>query len=652
MTLPPDPFTKSKEVAILRDAIADVVALHGCLPNDEANKIARFFGCTVRTVYRHARATKDASADPGATTDSKTTADAEPRTFLESLARGEGFHADELFWDLYYLCAGNMARVRLEVESLGYSMPSLPTLSRIKRRLPPLFQDGARHGLANRNKKVLHVRHSAAVANEAWQVDELTFDIDVLAPSVRRRGGTDTNVTDTADEERQVIQPRLVIFEDDYSRFIPAWAVLPGAVDSAEFLATMAAGIEVRPAEDAGDGRIGGPPDTLVFDNAQAFRSFLVADCLTTVPIGARPAPAYTPTAKGKVERVIQTIQEWVITGLPGVRSKATRLDGTDMLGLDPGYFLEFDTFVEIVRRVIYEYNYERVHSAIGCAPIERYRGSGTTARTVTDANLAALWLPVHRDTGRRKVHTSGVKVTFGETFFYQASELATLIDHKVQVRAQLCRTDRVAVFAGDDRSGYHQFVCFAKKSTTLTATECNEIAGTGVAQSSAVSATHRRARRALEQRSEDLATGTERSIVEALVASTRQVVAAVSAEAEGDVDGAAAAPAGGARGEVRRPGRRPATRKAASVTKKSAALPASKSTRAKKGELVDLAKGAMAQQDAATSGTSVRRANVKPRATASAARRPAKQEASRNATASKKATRRSEARKSSKGSR
>jgi hypothetical protein len=252
----------------------------------------------------------------------------------------------------------------------------------------------------------------------------------------------------------------------------------------------------------------------------------------------------------------------------------------------------------------------------------------------ITEAGLAALWLPVHRDGGRRQVHTTGVKVTFDETYFYQATELATLVGRKVQVRAQLCRTDRVAVFSGDDRSGYKEFVCFAKRSTTLTATECNEIAATGVAQSRAVSATHRRVRRALEQRAEDIATGTDRDLVEALVASGDRTTVEVSAidgnkgtgghEGKGGDEGndvSEAAADATASDEVRRRGRRPTTRKAAPATKKSPALPASSSQRTKKdAALVAMAKDAMARHDTATNQdrTGARKAQAKPAAAAS----------------------------------
>lgn len=610
-------FTRAEEDAALTGAISDTMARLGCLPNAEAERLARGFGCSARTVYRRAqRAIAALGEETSETPDAPPATEGESRTFLDRLEAGEGFLPDDLFWTLYYFCAGNMARTKLEVERLGLVMPSLPTLSRVKRQLPPLVQDGARHGLASRSRHVLHVRHSARRPNEAWQVDELTFDIEVLDPCAR----PGPKSAPGGDSKPKTIRPRLVVFEDDYSRFITGWSVLDGATNSDEFLCTMAAGIELRPAEDTSGAMIGGAPDTLVFDNAQAFRSFLVADCLTGLPIHASPAPAYTPTAKGKVERVIQTIQALTIIGLPGACSNAVRIDGTDLLGLDAGYFLEFETFVAIVARVIHDYNYEHRHSAIGCVPIERYRTSGATARTMADEDLARLWLPVHRDHGRRQVHPTGVKVTFGETAWFQAPELAMLVGKKAQVRALHHRTDRVAVFAGDDRKGYRHFVCMATRSPTLSAEDCGRVAATGIVQAKAVTKHFREVRRALERRSEDIATGADEGAVAAVIDSVARQAAKSSAvttpadagtesrtEANGPVSKQdelvpETLPSPLDQQEARRPGRRPVTRKTAQATRKSSPLPAPKNLNtAKDAALLAVAEEAMARRDADT---------------------------------------------------
>ena len=611
MTLHNDPFTRADEDAALEGAISDIVTRLGCLPSAEAERLARGFGCSTRTIYRRARRMVAAPDEtPGHASDQTPGTQQDPPTFLDLLAAGEGFYPDDLFWTLHYFCGGNMVRTKSEVERLGLAMPSLPTLSRIKRQLPPLVQDGARHGLTNRNRHVLHVRHSASRPNEAWQVDELTFDIEVLDPCVRQGRPTTTGA---GGAKPKTIRPRLVVFVDDYSRFITGWCVLEGATNSDEFLCTMAAGIELRPAEDTSGIMIGGAPDTLVFDNAQAFRSFLVADCLTGLPIHAVPTPAYTPTAKGKVERVIQTIQEWVVTGLPGVCSNAARLDGSDLLGLDAGYFLEFETFVAIVSKVIHDYNYEHLHSEIGCAPIARYRTSGAAARTMTDAALAELWLPVHRDNGRRQVHSTGIKVTFGETYWYQAPELSMLLGKKVHVRALHHRSDRVAVFAGDDRRGFGDFVGIATRSSTLTAEDCSKIAATGIEQSKTVTERHRKVRRGLEQRSADIATGTDRGALAAITVSmARQATEGTfpaDGEPQADVEPAVGAtsdePAKATRQrDARRPGRRPTTRRAARTTRKSPAVPApTRGGAAKDAALVAVAQEAMARRDADSGG-------------------------------------------------
>lgn len=458
MTSPADPFTPREDRAALKAAVQAIVEVEGGLSRERAEQLAAINGCSARTIYRYAA---PAGSDPSDNSSSSTpespgsdlVSDEEDTFLLRLMVHGSaGFVMDDLFWDLYYFCGGNMSWLRREVIGFGLPMPSEPTLSRLLKKESRMVRRGATHGLHDRSNHLLYIRHSASEANEAWQVDEMVCDIDVLDPL----SGT-----------KKRIQPHLVLFIDDYSRFITAWAALPGAITSEDFLCALADGIEVKQAENDSGALIGGAPDGLLFDNAQAFRSTMSTECLATLPITAKLSPPYTPTTKGKVERVNQTIQGLVVTAQPGVRSRSAAADCRDMLGVDDSYLMSFETFVELVAQAIHAYNYEHVHSAIQARPIDRYADSGIGARVIDEARLALMWLPEGRDGGRRLVHTTGIKVTRPAKHqrFYQSKEFLELIGESVEVRRQHHRNDRVAVFlpspSGKPLSPA-QFVAFA----------------------------------------------------------------------------------------------------------------------------------------------------------------------------------------------
>ena len=652
MTVPLDPFTPAEARAALRSAIGEIIAVEGRLARDRAEQLAALYGCSARTIYRLAKvdiataipaeppsgirdsdpskacAQKTGTEGPGAdrsgTDDPQDTADpsqaietgesepsqvADPAgsvaklfggggvaggdelsggneegeeradeeiTFLHHLvAYGTaGFVIDDLFLDLLYLCKGNMSWLRREVMSFGLPMPSLPTLSRLWKKVPPLVRSGAKRGLLDRSKHLLYIRHTATQPNEAWEVDELVCDIDVRGP------------------DGEPLRPRLVLFIDDYSRFITSFCVLGGAVTTEDFLCSLSEGIALRAAEDGSGIEIGGAPDTLVFDNAQAFRSFAVADCLATLPVSARPSPAYTPTAKGKVERVNRTIQDLVTTAMPGICSTAGRPDTTDFQGLADAYLTEFDTFVDQVEAAVHAYNYDHVHSAIGVTPITRYAASGAAARVVEDTQLAALWLVAKRANGVREVHPDGVHLSrpVNHKRFYLAEELAQLIGEQVELRVQHHRNDRVAVFlpASPDASispgptgpvsPVGRFVCFAKE--VLTAEDRAAIVTTRKDQTDAVNAHHHAARTALRERSAAISLGADLGIegggLAAMLIAKGLAVPGPTRTEHAEVDTAVTATGDLAPGEpgepavtaqpearsTKRPGRRPATRR------------------------------------------------------------------------------------------
>jgi transposase InsO family protein len=476
----------------------------GSLHRNQAITLAERTGWSTRQLYRwrNQLAANEEGPRPGA-----------PFTEVISEFGASAFHFDDMALTMLYLLGGNMSRFREEVLAAGYPMPSLPTLSRRWRdEVPRHVRDGARHGQVNRHKNLFFVRHSAAAPDEAWQLDAFDLDLRTLLEVDEPDDPADGGSGD--DDKREVFRrgartwvaqrPQLLVLIDDHSRFITAWAMLERTPTAADTCALFADAFEVRPADDGSGVLIGGLPARVVCDNASQFRSVLVEGMIRGFGTQLAPTPAYSPAAKGKVERVGQTIQAGVVTGLAGVASAAERLNGDHALETPAQSWLEFTQVEKLVAAAIYNYNYRQVHATLGVTPFEAYSQRTEPPRTVSDADLAEHYLPVRRKDGKRILHTSGVKF-LGE-YWLDPTMNPDLIGTEVQVRSLHHRLDRLAIFSNDT------FVGMAVRSGTIDKATRDRLVDHRVAVGRAVSRHSKKAREALELRAAAVAAGEDAS--------------------------------------------------------------------------------------------------------------------------------------------
>ena len=409
-------------------------AQRGHLSDHQVREIANIAGRDVRTVWRWRKQLLDAKNTNDSATASDTPAeDGVVETVLDRLLidGAAAFKFDQLMISFMYLLGANQVKLVEQLKAAGYPMPSVPTVCRRWKEVPPAVRDGARFGLRNRANKLLHIRHSARAANDAWQFDAFSLDILVRYP----RGNNP-------------VRPVALLTIDDHSRFITSAVLIPHAMRGSDVRAALGAGFEVRAAENGADAVIGGWPDLLVFDNDQAIVSNEVQNALSLLPPTVKMAPAYTPTAKGKVERVGMTIQDMTVTGLPGWITRSEKLNTEHLLHVAAEHLLSFEQFETRFFAAIAEYNYERAHSSLGGrTPFEAYTASAVTPRELTDTELAGLMKPVFRDEGERKVHGDGLHV-FSD--YYAHACIGRLIDTQVSVRSWHHRHNRVAVFSNN----------------------------------------------------------------------------------------------------------------------------------------------------------------------------------------------------------
>jgi transposase InsO family protein len=483
-----------------------LVANGGALSRNEALVLSERTGWSSRQMYRWR--SEWAAAAPRPDPDAN---------FVERISEHgpSEFVFDDLALTMLYLTGGNMARFRAEVVAAGYQMPSLATLSRLWRaQVPRQVRDGAKHGHKNRHTNLFFVRHTAAAPDDAWQLDAFSLDLRVRVEDDCDPSEEDAAVDVPVRKGRRWMKfrPQLLLLIDDCSRFITGWALLDHEPTAADTCTLLADAFEVRPSDDGSGVDIGGPCDQLVCDNARAFRSHLVEGMMTGLGVGVAPTPVFSPAAKGKVERVGQTIQANVVTGLAGVVTRAERLNMSHAMEVPSQHWLEFDQLEAIVAEVVHIYNYETVHSALGTTPFERYAQRTGPRAHFADETLAEHYQRLAWDDGKRRLQKSGVFV-FGE--YWLGTRLdENLIGDEVVVKSLHHRLDRLAVFDSDDH-----FIGMVKRSSTFDADERSLLTSRRLETGKAVSRFSKRARAALEVRTAGVAAGEGTSKLEAVKA-------------------------------------------------------------------------------------------------------------------------------------
>lgn len=468
---------------IVRDEVRELVAAGKELTVAQAESFATLAGRSQRTIYRWAVDARQEAAEP--------TGDLFER--LTELGSA-GFVFDDAALGLFYLCGGNMRRFRNELVAADFEVPSEATLSRLVRTtVPKRVREGAKTGHRNRHSSALHIRHSAARSNDVYETDEFTLDIEIA-------DGPD------------VIRPRLLLLIDDKSRFIVSWALLRSAATGDDVLALFADGFEVRPAEDGSGRLIGGLPSTLTSDQGSAFRSGPVEVAFASLPSDFRPAPGYTPTAKGKVERAGQHVQDEIVVGLAGRVTRSETRDRKDLMQTGPETLLTFPQLLSRTAEVIRRLNYEMPHSGLdGRTRIDVYC-DGVERREVPDDVLGAMYQLHPRAEGRRKVHPDGLHV---DTMYFVDECLHMHIGTSVTVRVLHHRRDRVSVFTGA------QFVGFAYDSGDLDETRRKAVLSGRRIDTRAVNRHARAARAASVVANQNLTTTGNTSLVDAFTAAS-----------------------------------------------------------------------------------------------------------------------------------
>lgn len=349
---------------------------------------------------------------------------------------------------------------------------SIRTLGRaFAQQMTPAEAAAWRHGERARRDKDVYLTRPQLARNQVWEMDHTQLPLVVLPP----RG--------------PALRPWITTIVDDATRALVGWAI-----SATPHSGTVLTAVRMALVFDAERGPFGAVPAGVRVDRGLEFASNAVSEVLAALCVSTQRLPGYTPHRKGKVERLNRTLDQTLLSSLPGYtggpRDAAERLYGpvddspagraaaTDA-EVGP---LRIEVLAERVRTWAHWYNTKRPHSAMdGLTPAQAWQEDSAALHRIDTERLRHLLLAgVERTIGKEGVRLHG--------HHYLAPELQGRRGQVVQVRFMPHDDRFVEVFA----DGVH--LCTAHPQTQLTAEQVDQFRQQARTEARRLAAQRRRA--------------------------------------------------------------------------------------------------------------------------------------------------------------
>ncbi|MFD7258403.1 Mu transposase C-terminal domain-containing protein [Streptomyces sp. NPDC059874] len=313
--------------------------------------------------------------------------------------------------------------------------------------MTPAEREAWKTGEAGRRAKSVYLRRPEEIRGRVWEMDHKQLPILLSRP------------------KGKPVCPWMTTIVDDGTRALVGWAlaVTPhtGTVLTAMRMALLY-DPEVSP--------FGAVPSKVRIDRGLEFAAGPVRDVLAALAVVPHRLPAYQPHRKGKVERVNLTIEQTLISHLPGFtggpRDAAGRLYGpvddspaalriAEHTGIGP---MRIDDFVKRLADWVAWYNTERPHRALhGRTPLAAWEeDEAPLARIPADKLRHLLLASTERIIGKDGIRFQGLD--------YVAPEIQGRGGQSVEVR-YMPHDDRTVEVYLDGRH-----LCTATPTGQLTA--------------------------------------------------------------------------------------------------------------------------------------------------------------------------------------
>lgn len=280
----------------------------------------------------------------------------------------------------------------------------------------------------------MYLARPPSVRYQMWEADHKQLPVLALPP----RGGA--------------VRPWMTTIIDDAARALVGWSIA-----LTPHTGTMLAAVRVGLVEDADRGPFGAVPALVRIDRGLEFAARPVTEALAALGVDVHRLPAYTPHRKGKVERFHRTLEQMLLSALPGftggLRDAAGRLHGpvddrpaaraaAETARVRP---MGIDTLVGRVRDWVAWYNTAHAHSALGGrSPAQVWEADPTPLARISAERLRHLLLAEEE----RVVGKDGIR---WERMSYLAPELLGRRGERVQIRYMPHDNRSIEVYTGGE---------------------------------------------------------------------------------------------------------------------------------------------------------------------------------------------------------
>lgn len=324
--------------------------------------------------------------------------------------------------------------------------PTYRVVRDIARKIDPALVLLAQEGSKAYNQEYeLVYRREATTPNEMWQADHTPLDIVLL------------------DEKGNSRKPWLTSIIDDYSRAISGYYLSfenPCSINTALAL-RQAIWKKKNP-----NWQICGTPNIFYTDNGSDFKSKHIEQVAADLKIQLKNSIPGKPQGRGRIERFFLTVSQLLLMNLPGYTPPRTP---------NPEATLSLEKFIPLFENFLINEYHQKIHSAIGVPPIERWMGKSFLPQLPESLEqLDLLLLTVVKP---RKVRRDGIHF---QNFSFIEPTLAAYVGEQVTIRYDPRDLAEIRV--------YHN-------STFLCRAICQELAGKSVSLKEVIKARQRRKR-------------------------------------------------------------------------------------------------------------------------------------------------------------
>lgn len=347
------------------------------------------------------------------------------------------FTLDEVVVTAVFLCCGNLAKARRQLERAGVTVPSDPHFRRVVAAQLGTDQLAyAKRGSAGFRDTQAYLKSHFPHRNHTVQLDHSELQILVVP-----RGS------------KTAVKPWITTVLEAKTRYLLGYAVTFGRPSSEEVRAALMSAIIPRYAPD-GVTIVGGVPDRAVWDRGLEFVSNVMTESCLRLRVLPAPLPAYSPHLKGRQERFYRFFQDDCLSHLPGYNAGPADLRGNRAAASSA---MGEDDLLDVVADWMDWYVSEH-RIAGGETPLEMWARDATPLRHVSPEQL---WVDMLIAKNLCKVSKNGVRF---DRIDWTAPELTGLVGRKVEIRYMPIARDFVEVFL----DGEHK--CTAYPVAHLTA--------------------------------------------------------------------------------------------------------------------------------------------------------------------------------------